>query len=98
MDQSEMRALWNDSERIRLGANAGALPGLDFSREAAERAMESYETEYEMVADVDPRTGRTRFYLPSTYRAMQAARIRRDKKRALRRELTRLGLTGVTIY
>lgn len=94
MDQNGMRALWNDSERIR----AVARPGLDFSHDAAERAMDSYETEYEMVADVDPRTGQTRFYLPSTYRAMQAARIRRDKKRALRRELTRLGITGVTIY
>lgn len=97
MDRSEMRSLWNDSGRIRAGASAGTRPGLDFSREEAERAMESYETEYEIVAEVDPRTGRTRFYLPSTYRAMAAARIRRDRKRALRREMARLGISDITI-
>lgn len=101
VDRNEMQALSNGSERIRAGASAGAnaeaRPGLDFSTEAAERAMESYETEYEMIADVDSRTGRRSFYLPSTYRAMAAARIRRDRKRALRRELARLGISGVSI-
>lgn len=109
MGQNDMRRLWNESEPIKAEASAeasaeagsdqqaGARPGLDFSSNAAKRAMESYETEYEMVADVDSRTGQTRFYLPSTYRAMAAARIRRDRKRALRREMYRLGITDVTI-
>lgn len=53
--------------------------------------------EYEMVADTDPKTGEVRFYLPSRYRAMAAARRRVEKKRALRRSLAERGITDVTI-
>lgn len=91
---------WDGILQVQQEAHNTALAAFAASATASaqwEAAMANYEAEYEMVADVDPKTGETRLYLPSTYRSMAAARIRRDKKRTLRRELARQGITGVTV-
>lgn len=92
---------WDGIRRLQRDAHNSALRAVSACAAASaerEEALANYETEYEMVPDVDPETGDTRFYLPSTYRWMLAARIRRDKKRALRRGMREQGIpTGLTI-
>lgn len=93
-------------EVARIRTETPALPEhgqvlAAFSASAAasarfEEAMANYETEYDMVEGVDPKTGERKLYLPSRYRAMQAARERVARKRAIRRELARQGISGVT--